>query len=104
MPSTARPRSQPTPSAAPSAALLEYVTLPFCRDCVEFEVLLERVRNEFPTLEIRAVAADSARGRELSLDRGIMRFPVIVLNSAVIGIESIAEQDLRRHLSESGGA
>ena len=102
MPSTAR--SQPTPPTAPSAALLEYVTLPFCRDCVEFEALLERVRGDFPTLEIRAVAADSARGRELSLERGIMRFPVIVLDNAVIGIESIAEQDLRRRLSQIGSA
>ncbi len=102
MPSTAK--SQPTASTAPRRALLEYVTLPFCRDCVEFEALLERVGRDFPTLETRAVAADSARGRELSLDRGILRFPVIVLDNAVIGIESIAEQDLRRLLSQTGSA
>ncbi|MBA2633379.1 MAG: hypothetical protein H0U86_10340 [Chloroflexi bacterium] len=97
----------PTPAAEPfepsqvSRSLLEYVTLPFCRDCSHFEALLGKLRHEFPSLEARAVPADSPRGRQLSLEQGIMRFPVIVLGGAVIAIETIPEDDLRRHLERA---
>jgi glutaredoxin len=87
----------PEPSAA-NRWLLEYVTLPFCHDCVRFEALLGKVRPEFPALEARAVPADSPRGLQLSLDQGIMRFPVIVLGGDVIAIDTISEDDLRGHL------
>lgn len=78
--------------------LLEYVTLPYCRDCLRFEALLVRIRRDYPALQARAVSADSVRGRELSLEQGIMRFPVIVLGGGVIAVESISEADLRWHL------
>ena len=72
--------------------------LPHCRDCLRFELILDSVRKDFPALEAKAVPADSARGRELSLEQGIMRFPVIVLGGGVIAVESISEADLRWHL------
>lgn len=81
--------------------LLEYVTLPYCRDCLRFELTLDSVHKDFPALEARAVPADSARGRELSLEQGIMRFPVIVLGGGVIAVESISEADLRWHLERA---
>lgn len=98
--SSVPPESPPPASLA--ELLLEYVTTPFCRDCLRFETLLREVRTDFPALAVRAVAADSARGRELSLERGIMRFPVIVLDGDVIAVESISEEDLRRHLGRTG--
>lgn len=72
--------------------------LPHCRDCLRFELILDSVRKDFPALEAKAVPADSARGRELSLEQGIMRFPVIVLGGGVIAVESMSEADLRWHL------
>ena len=85
---------------APFEGLLEYVTTPFCRDCRRFEALLAGVLPDFPIVEARPVAADSERGGELSLMRGIMRFPIIVLDGEVIAVESISEEQLRRHLQQ----
>lgn len=77
------------------------MTLPFCRDCVTFEALLAQVEVDYPDLQVRAVPAESPRGRELSVEQGILRFPVIVLGGEVIAIESISEEQLRRHLDRS---
>lgn len=84
--------------------LLEYVTSPGCADCRAFEALVGRVLGDFPAVEVRAVAADSVRGLALSLGRGMLRFPVIVLDDEVLATESIAEADLRAALAESVGA
>lgn len=75
--------------------LLEYVTSPGCGDCRSFERVLARVAPDFPSVDVRAVEAASARGIALSLGRGILKFPVIVLDGEVVAIESIAEPDLR---------
>jgi len=94
------------PLRAPLSAnsLLEYVTSPGCADCRAFEALVARVLPDFPTVEVRAVAADSVRGIALSLGRGILRFPVIVLDDEILAIESIAEADLRATLARRSGA
>lgn len=78
------------------------MTLAFCRDCVTFEALLAQVEVDYPDLRVRAVPAESARGRKLSVEQGILRFPVIVLGGEVIAIESISEEQLRRHLDRAG--
>ena len=78
--------------------VLEYVTIPGCRDCVQFEQLIARVSPDYPEFEVRQVAGDTRRGMEISVTRGAMRFPVIVLDDDIIAIESIAEADLRMTL------
>ena len=92
----ADPRSMPQTTSA----LLEYVSSPGCTDCRAFEALIARVAPDYPALEVRAVPADSARGIALSLGRGILRFPVIVLADEVLAIETIAEPDLRAALQQ----
>lgn len=97
--------ADPLPAPTTADPLLEYVTSPGCADCRAFEALIERVRPDYPAVEVRAIEADSVRGIALSLGRGILRFPVIVLDDAVLAIESIAESDLRVALaSRSGGS
>ena len=76
-------------------AVLEYVSTSGCADCRSFERLLERVHPDYPWVEVRAVAADSTRGMDLSIGRGILRFPVIVFDDNVIAVESISEEGLR---------
>ncbi|MDQ6795121.1 MAG: hypothetical protein M3067_09965 [Chloroflexota bacterium] len=92
------------PSSPPptTRALLEYVSSPDCSDCRAFEALIARVAPDYPALEVRAVSADSPRGIALSLGRGILRFPVIVLADKVLAIEAIAEPDLRAALVHEG--
>ena len=94
----ADPRSAPQTTSA----LLEYVSSPGCSDCKTFEALISRVAPDYPALEVRAVSADSPRGFALSLGRGILRFPVIVLDDEVLAIERIAEADLRAALVHDG--
>lgn len=94
--------SQPrdTQSSTPSQApLLEFVTIPGCADCRRFELLLERVMPDFPEVEVREVAGETSRGMAISVERGVLRFPVIVLDDEIIAIESMAESDLRAVLS-----
>ena len=93
--------SELLPGDRPDKLLLEYVTLPFCRDCLRFEALLAEVGVDYPKLNVQAVRADSARGRELSVEQGILRFPVIVLDGDVIAIESISAEDLRWFLDRA---
>ncbi len=88
----------PSPRDGTSQSLLEYVTLPHCRDCSRFEELLAAVIGDYPHVEPRAVDADSTRGRALSIERGILHFPIIVLDGHVIGVESVTESDLRNAL------
>lgn len=96
--------ADPSPAKDVANPLLEYVTSSGCSDCGRFEALVARVAPDFPTVEVRAVAADSVRGTVLSLGHGIMRFPVIVLEGEVLAIESIAEGDLRMALARLTGA
>lgn len=84
-----------------AGGLLEYVSSSGCSDCRAFEALIARVGPEYPGIEVRAVTADSARGIALSLGRGILRFPVIVLDGEVLAIESIVEADLRAALGRT---
>lgn len=82
-------------SSASRAPLLEYVTIPGCADCREFERLLTRVLPDFPEVDAREVAGETSRGMAISVERGVLRFPVIVLDDEVIAVESISEADLR---------
>lgn len=82
-------------STASRIPLLEYVTIPGCADCRAFERLLERILPEFPEVEVREVAGETPRGMAISVERGVLRFPVIVFDDEVIAVESIAEADLR---------
>lgn len=86
-------------SAASRTPLLEYVTMPGCADCREFERLLARVLPDFPEVEVREVLGETARGMAISVQRGVLRFPVIVLDDEIVAIESIAESDLRSALA-----
>lgn len=95
------PAPERVPASRRGDLLLEYVTLPSCRDCLRFEALLAEVRGEYPKLDVRAVPADSVRGRQLSVEHGIMRFPVIVLDGEVIAIESISAEILRWFLDRA---
>jgi glutaredoxin len=91
----------PSPGDGVPTPVLEYVTLPYCRDCSRFEDLLAAVIGDYPGVELRAVDADSSRGRALSIEQGILHFPVIVLEGAVIGVESMTEVELRSALAEA---
>lgn len=83
--------------------LLEYVTRPGCADCRRFEELVRRVQPDFPTLEVREVAGESARGLQISVARGVLRFPIIVLDDEIIGIEQMSEEALRRTIVQRVG-
>ena len=85
--------------AASPPRVLEYVTIPGCGDCRRLEALLAVVMPEFPEVEVREVAADTARGMAISVERGVLRFPVIVLDDELIAVESIPEGDLRATLA-----
>lgn len=85
------------------APLLEFVTIPGCADCRRFQQLLERVTPDFPEVEVREVAGETSRGMAISVERGVLHFPVIVLDDEIIAIESIAESDLRTALSVRRG-
>ena len=81
-----------------ASPLLEYVTTQGCSDCLRFEELLAQIHPDFPTVEVREVAGETARGLQISVGRGVLRFPIIVLDDEVIGIESISEDALRQAL------
>jgi glutaredoxin len=93
-----QPQDAESPTVAPEM-LLEYVTIPGCADCRRFERLLEQVAPDFPEVEVREVAGETPRGMAISVERGVLRFPVIVLDDKVIGIESIEESVLRMALA-----
>ena len=50
---------------------------------------------------MREVEASSDRGLQISIGRGILRFPVIVLNDEVLAVESISEEALRAAIEGS---
>lgn len=90
---------EPEANLGAQATVLEYVTIPGCADCRRFEELVERVIPDFPGVEVREVAADTPRGMAISVERGMLRFPVIVLDDDVIAVESIGEAALRSTLA-----
>ncbi len=94
----ARQSSERPPSSSTRGPLLEYVTIPECADCRRFEALLERVLPDYPEVEVHEVAAETARGMAISVERGVLRFPVIVLDDQVIAVESVAEPAFRAAL------
>lgn len=84
-------------------AVLEYVTLPACADCRRFEELLGRVVPDYDDVDVREIRAESPRGIELTIERGALMFPVVVLDDEIIGIESIPETELRAALDRALG-
>lgn len=90
---------KPEPNDDARSTLLEYVTIPGCADCRRFEELIERVIPDFPGVEVREVAAETPRGMAISVERGMLRFPVILLEDEVIAVESIGESALRSALA-----
>lgn len=90
---------KPEANLAAQATVLEYVTIPGCADCRRFEELVEHVIPDFPGVEVREVAAETPRGMAISVERGMLRFPVIVLDDEVIAVESIGEAALRSTLA-----
>ena len=54
---------------------------------------------DFPDVEVRKVPADTARGMAISVELGVLRFPVIVLDDELIAVESIPEAALRATLA-----
>lgn len=80
---------------------LEYVTMPNCRDCSRLEHQLSAIRRDYPGVEITEVRADSERGRRASIEQGVLRFPVVLLNEEIVAIESIDDDDLRRLLNQA---
>ena len=80
-------------------ARLEYVVTEGCSDCVAFEALWACLRPDYPDVTSVMVPAGSPRGIALSVQRGIMRFPIIVLDDRVVGIERIDEAELRDALT-----
>lgn len=95
---------EPSQVAEGGRPLLEYVTMPNCRDCRKLELLLADVRPDYPEVEVREVLADSERGRQASLEQGVLRFPVVLLDGEIIAVEKIAEEDLRWFLDQARGA
>jgi glutaredoxin len=81
-----------------ASPILEYITSPGCSDCRQFEELITQVQPDFPSLEVHEVAGETPRGLEVSVGRGILRFPIIVLDDEIIGIEAMTEDALRRAL------
>jgi glutaredoxin len=81
-----------------ASPLLEYVTTPACSDCRRFEDLLARVQPDFPSVEFREVRGESTRGLEISVERGILRFPIILLDDQLLAVETITESELRQAL------
>ena len=81
-----------------ASPVLEYVTSRGCSDCRRFEELLARVQPDFPSVEVRQVAGESERGLQISVGRGVLRFPIIVLDDEIIGVEAMTEVALRRAL------
>jgi glutaredoxin len=81
---------------------LEYVATPGCADCRRFEALLARIRPDYPNLTVSEVRPGSTRGIELTIERGALRFPVVVLDDLVIAVESISEAALREALDRAG--
>lgn len=82
-------------------AVLEYVTMPNCRDCSRLERQLSAIRGAYPDLEITEIAADSIRGRQASIEQGVLRFPVVLLNGEIVAIESIDDHGLRRLVDQA---
>jgi len=87
--------------AAATHPHLEYVTTPGCADCRRFETLMARIRPDYPNLTVSEVRPSSSRGIELTIERGVLRFPVVVLDDQVIGVESISEGPLREALDRA---
>jgi len=95
------PERPPSNPARAVRALLEYVTIPNCRDCTRLERQLSTIRGHYPDLAIVEVAGDSDRGRQASIEQGVLRFPVVLLNGEIVAIESIDDGDLRRLLDRA---
>ena len=91
-------------SATVPGARLECVVTEGCNDCVAFEILWARLRHDYPEVTSAMVPADSPRGIALSVQRGIMRFPIIVLDDRVVGIEEIDEAGLHAALTNRAEA
>jgi len=70
-----------------------------CKFCAQARALLAKLAEEYP-LRVREVDLDSARGRELAGEGGILFPPGIFLNGRAVAFGRPSERRLRRELDD----
>ena len=84
--------------------LLEEVTVPGCRECIQFEEMWEKVRGDFPNVEFRRHDATTPEGLEMVQKYEVMAAPGIVINGELFSTGGVNKNKLIEKLKALGGS
>ena len=82
---------------------LQEVTVPGCRECIEFEELWETIKGDFPNVELKQYDATSPEGQAMVQKYEIMAAPGIVINGELFSTGGVDKKKLMEKLQALGG-
>jgi small redox-active disulfide protein 1 len=78
--------------------LLEFFTMPGCPNCAKVKRVLERVKEEFPSIKIETI--DLTKQPDMAQKYGIMGCPALAVNGKVEFVGGVKEKELRKLLED----
>lgn len=79
---------------------LQFLTMPGCPNCAEAKTVLEKVKKDFPELEIKELDISAPEAQTLVSRHQIMASPGIVINGELFSTGGLNEKKLREKLGE----
>lgn len=79
---------------------LQFLTMSGCPNCAQAKVILDRVKTDYPDLEVEEVDIASPKGQEMVAKYQIMASPGVVIDSKLFSTGGLDEKKLRKRLEE----
>ena len=84
--------------------VLEEVTVPGCRECIQFEKVWEEIKGDFPNVAFRQHDATTPEGQEMIQKYEIMAAPGIIINGELFSTGGVNKDSLVEKLKALGGS
>lgn len=78
---------------------IQFITVPGCHECAKAKEILEKLKPEFPNMQIEEVDATTQKGMELVLKYGIFASPGIVISGELFSTGGVDRNKLVEKLN-----
>lgn len=82
---------------------LQLLTAPGCSHCAQAKAVLEKVKKDYPDLQVKEIDMTTPEGQEMVTKYQIMSSPGVVINGELFSTGGLDEKKLREKLEEFKG-
>lgn len=87
----------------PAKSKVLYFSASWCQPCQVFGPLVDKVRVDFPHIEVEKLDIDKEEGQLLGFKHGVMSIPMLVAENSRPIIGTVSEATLRKWFEHIGG-